>query len=107
MKRFKKHWFAVVMVLFLIALFAGGIAFKRGGWQVDFEPKCRLHFHAKNPYYKSYRIEWCHGFQPTMSDNGRIIAIDHFYKMPSFHHVDIEQVLKEYPVVLPERFKKQ
>jgi cytochrome b subunit of formate dehydrogenase len=49
MKRFKKHWFSVAMVMLVITLFTGGIMFKRGGWQVDFDPQCRLHFLRTKP----------------------------------------------------------
>jgi cytochrome b subunit of formate dehydrogenase len=106
MKRFKKHWFSVAMVLLVITLFTGGIMFKRGGWRVDFDPQCRLHFLRTKPYYKSYRIQWCEGVQLYTDEKG-FLRSNHIYKMPTFHHVDIEQMLKDYPVVIPERFKKK
>lgn len=107
MKRFKKHRAAVSISLLLLSIFTGGIAFKRGGWELEFEPKCRLHAHRTKPHYKAYRIEWCEGISWHEYADGSKSKFKHHYKIPTFHHVDIEQLMKKYPVVITERFKNR
>ena len=88
------------MSLLLLAIFAGGIAFKRGGWQVDFEPKCQFRVFTTNPHYNSYMVAWCHGFDPSTGK--------HFYHAPKYFHTDMARFqysVGEAKKLLPDHLK--
>src|SRR5262245_12716047 len=91
MKQFlKTRWISLLIILF--CLIVPAVIFVVRGWTFQFDPQCQFKIYRMKPYWKSYSIYWCYGFDP---DTGK-----HYYHLPKFHHADLEAILKaQEPVI--------
>lgn len=82
-KMLKSHW--PLLLIFVVCVLGPAIIwYSRSGLQVDLKPQCHFQIFRLKPYYESWALRWCHGWQYI---NGKE---KHHYHVPVYSHVNMK-----------------